>query len=188
MPPIVNLRLLTETANEHVNELYVRAGCPTLRVLPAWMRGQTAQLAPARRRCASSRATLPPAKNRSALSSPAPSASKRSITTDSTFRVCRSSGHQRRCSLQLHLQPGKTRGSAQGAGFPHREAASRHLGCAARPLRRAPLAEAKAAAGRCRGCPVNQGWRRSAQRMRRGDQPQLYSCTPLDLERYSCVY
>jgi len=72
---------------------------------PSMMRGQAAQLAAAHRRCASSCATLPAAKNRSALSTPVPCDLDTSIFDGSTLSLCRSSCRTRRCSLQLQLQP-----------------------------------------------------------------------------------
>jgi hypothetical protein len=169
VPPIVNLGLFTETTNE----LYAR--CPTLRVLPAWSSGQAAQLAAARLRYATHRATFRAAKNRSALTTPVPCALHAQIFFVIDFSLCRSSGRPRRCSLQLQLEPLEAHALPPGARLSLPEAAARHLGCAARPRRRELWAGAKPAAATCRGCPIKLGWSECAQRMVCGEQPQPWA-------------
>ena len=144
----------------------------TRRPPAAMVRGHAAQAAPARRQCATGRATFRAAKNRSALTDPTPWLLHAWIFDGNDFRLCRLSSLRRRCSLQLQLQPGETLSSAQGAQLPHREAAARPLGCADLPRRRATLGQAKDVAGRCRGRPVNLSWSRCAPRMACGKQPQ----------------
>ena len=124
------------------------------------------------------RATFRAAKNRTALTDPGPCVLHAQILSGMAFSLCRWNGRQRRCSLQLSLQPQEARASplasAPRGGWPPSPPPAR-LGCAARPLRHAPLSQIKLAAGRWRGCPVKLSCSQSAPRMACGDRPQRWA-------------